>query len=68
MTREEETLADDLLWGAQAVADFLGIKVDRVYYFIRTGRLPIAKLGGKTVIASKKQLKRALDDNFERQL
>jgi hypothetical protein len=58
------TPSDDLLWGAQAIADFLGIKIDRVYYLIRTKRLPIAKLGRKTVVASRRKLQRALADTL----
>jgi hypothetical protein len=53
--------SDDLLWGGQAVADYLGIPLTRVYYLIRTGQLPISKLGRKTVFASKKKLQRAID-------
>jgi excisionase family DNA binding protein len=56
--------ADDLLWGGQAIADYLGISLDRVYYLIRTKRLPIAKLGRKTVVASRKKLQRALADTL----
>jgi hypothetical protein len=55
---------DDLLWGAQAIADFLGVSVDRVYYQIRMKRLPIAKLGRKTVVASRKKLQRAISDTL----
>jgi hypothetical protein len=66
----EENLSDDLLWGAQAIADFLGIKVDSIYYLVRMKRLPIGKLGSKTIIASKKRLRRAfanlLDDEARR--
>ena len=54
--------SDDLLWGAQAIADFLGISLDRTYYLIRTKRLPIAKLGRKTVVASRRKLQRAIAD------
>ena len=56
--------SDDLLWGGQAVADFLGISLDRLYYLIRIKRLPIAKLGRKTIVASKKKLQRALADTL----
>jgi excisionase family DNA binding protein len=59
---KQATPSDDLLWGAEQVAAFLGISVDRVYYLIRTKRLPIAKLGRKTIVASKKKLQRALAD------
>jgi excisionase family DNA binding protein len=56
--------SDDLLWGAREVADFLGVSTDRVYYLIRTKRLPIAKLGRKTIVASRKKLQRALADTL----
>ena len=59
--KENPPPSDDLLWGGQAVADFLGVPLTRVYYLIRSGQLPIAKLGRKTVVASKKKLQRALD-------
>jgi excisionase family DNA binding protein len=55
---DDKSLAEDLLWGAQAIADYLGVSTARVYYLIRTKRLPSAKLGHKTVIASKRQLVR----------
>jgi hypothetical protein len=55
---------DDLLWGGQAIADFLGVSIDRVYYLIKTKRLPIAKLGRKTVVASRKRLQRAITDTL----
>jgi Helix-turn-helix domain len=56
--------SDDLLWGARSIADYLGVSIDRVYYLIRTKQLPIAKLGRKTVVASRKKLQRALSDTL----
>jgi hypothetical protein len=56
--------SDDLLWGAQAIADYLGVTTDRVYYIIRTKRLPIKKLGHRTVVASRKKLQRAITDTL----
>jgi excisionase family DNA binding protein len=61
----DEKLGDDLLWGAQAIADYLGVNRAAVYHMIRTKRLPIAKLGTKTIVASKKRLQRAIDDAIE---
>jgi hypothetical protein len=55
----ESKLADDLLTGAQEIADFLGWPVDRVYYAQRKRRLPIGK-HGELLIARKSQLDRAL--------
>jgi hypothetical protein len=70
---QNENLSADLLWGGQAIADFLGWSVDKVYYHIRKNadpntpeneKLPIAKLGRKTVVASRKKLQRAIADTL----
>ena len=50
-------LADDLLNGATEIAEFLGTNRREVYHLLRTGRLPIGRLGRK-LIASKRQLTR----------
>jgi hypothetical protein len=72
-TDKQATPSDDLLWGAQAVADFLGVSTDRVYYLIRKNanpktpkneKLPIGKLGRKTVVASRRKLQRAIADTL----
>jgi hypothetical protein len=70
---KQATPKDDLLWGAQAVADFLGLTIDQVYYIIKRNadpetpedeKLPIAKLGKKTIVASRRKLQRALNDTL----
>ena len=38
----------DLLYGANAIADFLGVKRGVVYHLVETNRLPYFKVG-KTV-------------------
>jgi hypothetical protein len=63
-TEKQAAPSADLLWGASAIAEFLGVSVDRVYYLIRTKQLPIAKLGRKTVVASRKKLQRAITDTL----
>jgi hypothetical protein len=57
-------LADDLLFGAEKIAKFMAAAViggkvdaDDVYYFRRSGKWPIGKLG-KDLIASKAALAR----------
>ena len=54
----KERLADDLLIGARAIADELGVAVHDVYYIAKTKRFPIGKLG-KNLIASRAKLRRA---------
>jgi hypothetical protein len=52
-------LADDLLIGAEAIADYTGLTTDQVYYAVRRGRLPIGK-HGELLISRKSKLDRAL--------
>jgi hypothetical protein len=51
---------NDIVWGAQAIADYIGQPLSRTRYLIRKGRLPVARLGSKTIISRKKKLDRAL--------
>lgn len=52
-----ERVADDVLRGAQAIGDELGVNPEDVYYLHKTQKYPIGKLG-KTLIASRQQLRR----------
>jgi hypothetical protein len=54
---EQQKLADDLLLGARAIADELGLDEHAVYYLAKMKRLPIGKLG-KNLIASRATLRR----------
>jgi hypothetical protein len=58
--QQQLAASDDLLWGTQAIADFVGLSLSEVQYLIREGRLPIGRLGPKTLFASKRQLRRYL--------
>jgi hypothetical protein len=55
---QADRLADDLLYGAAAIARELGIDLHAVYYIHRTQKLPIGRLG-KTLVASRRKLARA---------
>lgn len=56
----QERLADDLLIGATAISEELGVPRHDVYYLFKTKRLPIGKLG-KNLIASRRKLRRAAE-------
>ncbi len=56
--RRANRVADDLLVGAFAIAEELGVPVRSVYTLRAMQRLPIRKLG-KNLIASKNALRRA---------
>jgi hypothetical protein len=53
-------ISDDILWGTQAIADEINRSLSETQYLIRTKKIPYTKLGPKTIIASRKQLARAL--------
>jgi hypothetical protein len=46
-------LSNDMLWGAGAMADFVGTNRKRMFNWIETGRFPHAKLGNGGVSARK---------------
>jgi hypothetical protein len=52
-------LSQDLLYGAAAIARFLGLPRWRVYHAAAHGHLPIKRIGG-TWVARKSELDRAL--------
>jgi hypothetical protein len=58
--QQKDRLADDLLNGAEAIGNFLGVPVHAVYHIHKKKRLPIGKLG-KIYIASKTKLRRAVN-------
>lgn len=51
----DEDLADDLLWGAQAIADFVGIKKRKAMWKIERGLIP-ARKNGLDLVASKREI------------
>jgi hypothetical protein len=45
VTNSNQTLRDDILWGAQAIADAIGRDVRDVYYLLQRGLIPATKTG-----------------------
>jgi hypothetical protein len=43
--QHDETLAADVLWGAQAIADFVGLDVRQAFHALQRGHLPGTKTG-----------------------
>ena len=56
---ETTALRDDLLFGAPAIAEYLGWPIRRVYHCASVGRLPIGH-NGANLFARKSELERAL--------
>jgi hypothetical protein len=51
---------DDLLWGTQEIADFIGVSLSEAQYLIREKKLPIGRLGPKRLFASRRELQKHL--------
>ena len=54
-------IADDMLYGAAAIADFLGIPRRKVFYLLERRRIPAGKLGREHVAS-----RSALREHFTR--
>jgi hypothetical protein len=50
-------LRDDILWGADAIADEIGRPVGDVYYLLQRGMLPATKTGKKTWTTTRSKLR-----------
>jgi hypothetical protein len=57
-TDDKSKIADDLLIGARAIGEELGVDDDAVYHIAKTKRLPIGRLG-RNLIASRSKLRKA---------
>jgi hypothetical protein len=53
----EQTLADDLLLGAEQIGKYIGATTEQTYYLFKKRKSPIGK-HGKILIASKAKLNR----------
>ena len=61
------TLADDVIWGVNGkngIAAELGIKPAQAYYLIARGVIPVRRLGHRTLVASRKQLQRLVENEI----
>jgi hypothetical protein len=65
-TRFTADLAADLLWGVDGdfgIAKFLGIDTRKCYYLVSRGEIPITKLGRRTIVASRTELRALFQNN-----
>jgi hypothetical protein len=53
----KENLAADLLHGAKAIGEFLGIPERRVFYYVAQGYLPVTRIG-ELIVASRSVLRK----------
>jgi hypothetical protein len=52
----DDSLAGDLLHGAKAIADYLGIDTREVYWQVERGNIPVTRMG-RLIISSKATLR-----------
>jgi excisionase family DNA binding protein len=57
------TLADDLLKGARAAAQYVGLPEKQIYYLVEKGALPVKRLGTRVLYFRKSDLDRAFSPN-----
>lgn len=61
--KKEPAIADDVIWGVDGdngIAAALGIPVPKAYYLIARGKIPVRRLGHRTITASRRELHRWL--------
>jgi hypothetical protein len=53
-------LGEDIVWGAQGIADELRIPVTRARWLIRSHKIPVTRLpGGRQLFTTRKALRKA---------
>jgi hypothetical protein len=55
---DKQALANDLVWGADAIAQVIGVNREKVYYLMRTGRIPVSRINPRTLVASRRKLQK----------
>jgi len=59
METKTERLGDDLILGAAAIAEELGVTEDQVHNWIAKKRIPVGRIG-RSLIARRSELQRAI--------
>jgi hypothetical protein len=64
MSHVESDLADDLLFGVEAIAKYIGLGKRQAHHAIASGHLPVKRMGPRLIVSSKSALRRhfAVDD------
>jgi nucleotidyltransferase/DNA polymerase involved in DNA repair len=60
-TTSDDALADELLWGAAAIGQEIGVGTRKAFHLLETRKIPAQKIGGLWV-ASRQKLRRRLVD------
>jgi hypothetical protein len=54
---DERPLADDLLFGARAIGEFIGLDERQTFHQAANGNIPVTKMG-RLIVASRRMLRR----------
>jgi hypothetical protein len=54
--RRPPSPADDLVWGAEAIGNEIGVNREKIYYLMRTGHIPVSRINKRTLVASRRKL------------
>jgi hypothetical protein len=61
MAVTEPAVANDLLWGVEAIAQEIGLTVRMTYWRLERGELPVGKVG-QTYVGSRQALRKHFQD------
>jgi hypothetical protein len=56
MTTIDETTASDVIWGAAAIAEAIGLTERATYHLLASGLVPAKRIGGRWVASRRKLL------------
>jgi hypothetical protein len=62
----KSNLDDDLLWGVDAIAKYIGRTRRQCYYLIQRGAIPATKLSHRTIAARRSELDASLRRSREK--
>jgi hypothetical protein len=48
--RRPASPADDLIWGCDAIGQLLGVDRTKIYYLIKTGKIPVSRINKRTIL------------------
>ena len=52
----------DLLWGGDEISAFVGLPIRKLYYLIDRKAIPVHKVGHRTIVASRAELRRTWNE------
>ena len=56
MANDDDSLKSDLLWGGEAIADFIGTTKRKTQYLIDQGIIPVYRMGHRSIVARKSEI------------